>query len=853
MNYPMTPYPIDSVLPKLKEALNTHASVVLHAPPGAGKTTRVPLELLKVIPPERGRIVMLEPRRIAAVNAARWMAGLLNERVGETVGYAIRHDSKISQRTRIEIVTEGILTRRIQNDPGLDGTAVVIFDEFHERSIHADLALALCLDIRKTLRDDLKIIVMSATLDYGPVADLLGDAPLIISSGKAFPVDERYLEESGSQIPIGVRVTAAVRTALRETQGDILVFLPGSGEIRASVKALQESLDLPEERISLHPLYGDLPFEEQERAIAPLSEKRKIVLATNIAETSLTIEGVHVVIDSGLTRMLRYDPSTGMNRLVTVPVSRASAEQRKGRAGRLGPGACYRLYGQWKLRDMLPFHQPEIMVSDLSQLCLELAVWGVRDPASLRWLDIPPPTAWNSAQQLLRELGALDGSGSVTSLGREMERLPLHPRLSRLMIRAKELGCLRLGADIAALLTERDVIRHRSGERTIIEPDITERVEVLRKWRNGRDMGEKADHFALRMVERSAAQLVGLMSGTPDSSRLNELDTENIARLLLSAYSDRICQKREGTNGRYVHIQGRGVRLSLDSHLNTSRYIIAMNVDAGENAEGHIYMAAHVSEDQIRSECRERIAMTRKVEWSKKESRIAAAIEERIGALLLSSRPFSPSDEEAAPILMEQIRTMPDLLQFGREVRQLQARVRLMQRAFPEEKWPDLSDDHLRDDPDRWLMPWLGGVRTLQGIQNLNLIPVFRALLTREQQHLLDERAPLSISVPSGTRVNLDYTSGDQPVLAVKLQEMFGLADTPVIAGGRVKVLIHLLSPARRPIQITQDLKGFWNNGYPQVKKDLKGRYPKHPWPDDPWNAVPTGRTKQQGSAKRER
>jgi len=844
----MKSYPVDDVLPKLKEALINHSSVVLHAPPGAGKTTRVPLELLKMMPPDKGRIVMLEPRRIAAVNAARWMSGLLNEQVGETVGYAIRYDSKISQRTRIEIVTEGILTRRIQNDPGLDGTSIVIFDEFHERSIHADLALTLCLDIRKALRDDLKIIVMSATLDYSPIAALLGNAPVIVSTGKAFPVDERYLEDRGALLPIGARVTAAVRAALRETQGDILVFLPGSGEIRASVKALQESLDLTEERISLHPLYGDLPFEEQERAIIPSPEKRKIVLATNIAETSLTIEGVHVVIDSGLTRMLRYEPSTGMNRLVTLPVSRSSAEQRKGRAGRLGPGICYRLYGQREVRDMLPFHQPEITVSDLSHLCLELAVWGVRDPAMLQWLDPPPSAAWNAAQQMLRELGALDSSGSVTSLGKAMERLPLHPRLSRLMIRARELGCLRLGADIAALLSERDIIRHDRGERTIVEPDIIERLEALRKWRNGRGTVGNADYSALKTVERSTAQLMRLMSGTSDGMRFTELDPENIARLLLSAFSDRICQRREGTKGRYVHVQGRGVRLSLDSHLNSSRYIIAMNVDAGESAEGTIHMAAHVSEEQIRSECRDRIETIRKVEWSKKESRITAAIEERIGALLLSSRSFSPSDEEAAPILMEQIRILPDLLQFSREARQLQARVGMVKRAFPEESWPNQSDDHLRADVSRWLRPWLGSIRTAQGIRDLNLLPALKALLTREQQRLLDERAPLSISVPSGARVTLDYSSGDQPVLAVKLQEMFGLADTPAIAGGRMKVLIHLLSPARRPVQITQDLKGFWNNGYPQVKKNLKGRYPKHPWPDDPWNAVPTGSTKRQGT-----
>jgi ATP-dependent helicase HrpB len=846
----MNSYPIDDILPKMREAVSSNSCVVLQAPPGAGKTTRVPIALLDVLPPEQGRIVMLEPRRIAAVNAARWMAKSLHEQPGETVGYAIRFDTKISQRTRLEVVTEGVLTRRIQTDPGLDEVAMVIFDEFHERSIHADLALALCLDIQKTIRADLKIIVMSATLDSGPIAALLGNAPVLVSTGKAFPVDERYIDDRRDQLSIAMRVNAAVRTALKETHGDILVFLPGSGEIRASVKALHESLNASEDRISIHSLYGDLPFEEQERAIVPSMEKRKIVLATNIAETSLTIEGVHVVIDSGLTRMIRHDPSSGMNRLVTVPVSRASAEQRKGRAGRLGPGVCYRLYTRRELQEMLSYHQPEIAVSDLSQLCLELAAWGVRDPASLDWLDRPLDAAWNAAQQLLRELGAIDRSGSVTPLGRAMVRLPIHPRLSRLMIKAQELGCLRLGADIAAILTERDIVRHSAGGRIIREPDISERLETLRTWKKGITPGTNADPSALRTVERTATQLMRLMSGSPDDAGQNALDPEKIARLLLSAYSDRICKRREEERGRFVHVQGRGVRLSSDSHLNSSRYIVAMNVDAGESSEGFVHMAAEVTEEQIRSECNDRIETIRNVAWDSKEERIAAGVEDRIGALLLSSRLINPADEETAPILVEVIRAMPGLLRFSKEARQLQGRVGMMKRVFPDEKWPDLSDDHLRDTPDQWLLPWLSGIRSAQGIRALNLLPALKERLTREQQRHLEERAPLSITVPSGSRVNLDYSSGDHPVLAVKVQEMFGLADTPMIAAGRIKVLIHLLSPAHRPVQITQDLKGFWNSGYPQVKKDLKGRYPKHPWPDDPWNAVPTRRTKRSGVEK---
>jgi ATP-dependent helicase HrpB len=838
----MNSYPIDGILPKLKEAVRSHPSIILHAPPGAGKTTRVPLALLEVLPPEKGRIVMLEPRRIAAVSAARWMAKSLNEQVGETIGYSIRFDSKVSKKTRIEVVTEGILTRRIQLDPGLEGAAMIIFDEFHERSIHADLALALCLDIRKGLRQDLKILVMSATLDYGPIASLVGNAPVITSSGKAFPIEERYLADSTGPLPM--RIAGAAKTALKETNGDILVFLPGSGEIRACVRELHGALDLKEDRIALHALYGNLPFEEQERAIMPSKEKRKIVLATNIAETSLTIEGVHVVVDSGLTRMLRYDPSTGMNRLVTGPVSRASAEQRKGRAGRLGPGVCYRLYSKYDLHSMLPFTQPEILVSDLSPLVLELAVWGVKDPHALSWLDMPPVPAWDSGLQLLVDLGALDQSGSVTSTGRAMARLPLHPRLSRLMMRAQDLGRVRLGADLAAILTERDIFRQSAADRIINEPDISERVDVLRSWRTGKEASGNADPLALRAVERAATQLMHLMPGTSEHFAQDTEDNDAISRLLLSAFPDRICKRREEGGGRFVHIQGRGVRLSLDSHLSSSAFIIAVHADAGEKAEGFVHMAAPVTEALIRSECANRMETMRRVEWDRQEGRIVAAVEDRLGALLLSTRPFMPTDEETAPILCEVIRTTPGILTFSKEARQFQARVGLTRRTFTEENWPDLSNEQLFAKAEDWLLPWLNDIRSAHDLSRLNIIPALKAKLSWEQQRLLDERAPLGITVPSGSRVLLDYTSGDLPVLAVKLQEMFGLADTPMIEGGRVPILLHLLSPARRPVQITQDLKGFWNNAYQQVKKDLKGRYPKHPWPDDPWTAVPTRRTR---------
>jgi ATP-dependent helicase HrpB len=841
----VTSYPIDTILPKLKQAVLDHPSIVLHAPPGAGKTTRVPLALLDVLPAEQGRIIMLEPRRIAAVSAARWMAKTLGEQAGGTVGYAIRFDVKRSEKTRIEVVTEGILTRRIQADPGLEGVAMVIFDEFHERSIHTDLALALCLDVRKQLRNELNILVMSATLECGPIAALLGDAPIVTSRGKAFPVEEQYVADTSGPLP--PRITAAIKTALKDTYGDILVFLPGSGEIRASERQLRESLNMSEDRIALHPLYGDLPFEEQERALLPSKDRRKIVLATNIAETSLTIEGVRVVIDSGLTRMLRYDPATGMNRLVTVPVSKASAEQRKGRAGRLGPGVCYRLYSQHDLHGMPPYSPPEILVSDLSPLALELAAWGVKDPHALSWLDAPPAAAWNTGVHLLKELGALDASYSITTLGRAMARLPLHPRLSRLMMRSQDLGCVHLGADLAAILSEREIFLRGATDRPINEPDISERVSALRR-RKGTEGGKATDPPALRAVERTAQHLRRLLSGTTSGATEEAIDHDAIPRLLLSAYPDRICKRREEGNRSYLLAQGRAVRLSLDSHLVSSPYLIAINVDAGGQTEGFIHMAAPVTEELIRHECAVNIETVRRVEWDWKEGRIAAAEEERLGALLLSARPLTPTDAEAATILCGMIRAQPASLTFSREAKQFQARTGLMKKTFPEETWPDLSDGYLFVAPEEWLLPWLGGIRSAQGLRGLNVLPAMKARLSREQGRLLDERAPLSITVPSGSRVALDYSSGDQPILAVKLQELFGLAETPTIAGGRVKVLLHLLSPARRPVQITQDLKGFWNTGYPLVKKDLKGRYPRHPWPDDPWNAVPTKRTKPRGT-----
>ena len=839
----LKPYPIDDILPELTEAIHEHSAVILQAPPGSGKTTRVPLALLDIIKPQQGRILMLEPRRIAAVSAARWMAKTLGEEIGQTLGYSIRFDSRVSKSTRIEVMTEGILTRRILADPDLAGVAMVIFDEFHERSLQADLALALCLDIRRALREDLKILVMSATLDGGPVSALLDKAPIISSQGTAYPVEERYCGDNQDQ-NVTKRMTDVVLRALRETSGDILAFLPGAGEIRAVSDSLAETISQSSMgNISLHPLYGDLPFDQQERAILPASH-RKIVLATNIAETSLTIEGVRVVIDSGLTRRLQYDPATGMNRLVTVTVSQASARQRQGRAGRLGPGICYRLYSPHTFQSLIPFAPPEITISDLSSLVMDLAAWGVKDPALLSWLDPPPDASFRAARDLLTGLGALDATGSITPAGRAMARLPLHPRLGRLLSKATELGCPLLGADLAALLSERDIIRHSGSP--FMQPtggvDLSDRLGLLRQWRQQKNLTGGADILALRAVDKTSQQLRGLLGIT---SKASEKATDHmIPRLLLCAFPDRIAKRREDDGSRYVLRQGRGVKLSAKINQSLIPYIIAVVVDKGEKAEGIVHMAEPLTEELIRKELGGEIETQRLVVWDKLEGRVIATLEERLGAITLSARPVNPPEEEVVSVLCEAIRSKTIRITFSREALQFQARVRLMQQTFPEESWPDLSDETLLASPQDWLLPWLKGIRNAQQLAALNILPALQERLTWEQRRLLTDRAPVTINVPSDSNIQIDYVAGEIPVLAVKLQEMFGLADTPAIAGGRVKLLLHLLSPARRPVQITRDLKQFWNTGYPQVKKELKGRYPKHPWPDDPWNATPTRKTK---------
>ena len=847
MNVAMTRLPIDDILPRIRDSLQMSPSLVIQAPPSAGKTTRVPLAILNAPFLGSRKIVMLEPRRLAAANAARWMASCLGEAVGRTVGYTIRFERKVSAETRIEVVTEGVLTRRLQDDPLLYDTGVVIFDEFHERSLNADTALALCLDVQQGLRNDLKIIIMSATLDGGPVARLLGDAPVVSSEGKSYPVQVNYLphEAEGRCAEVAAR---AVGQALAETEGDILVFLPGGGEIRHCRRLLEEGGMAAS--VLLCPLYGDLPYAEQERAIMP-ADRRKVVLATNIAETSLTIEGVRVVIDAGWSRQLRYDPATGLNRLVTVRLSAASAAQRAGRGGRLGPGTCFRLWTHHVQNSLVPFTPPEILTADLCPLALDLALWGVAAADSLSWLDPPPAPALNEGRRLLVRLGALDAAGRITSHGKAMAALPVHPRLSHMLLFARERGDGPLACDLAALLGERDIfpIAPSLGKKIASDSDLLDRVEALARWRGKgteRERQTGIDAAACRAVDRTADHLRRLMGirtlPVPSSPG-------TIGLLLSKAYPDRIARQREPGSDRYLLANGQGGSLSPRSALHNAPFLVAVNMEGGERGDGLIHLASAVSRDMLRSECAADIVRLRVVEWDRHQGRVVASEEERLGSIVLASRPLTPLPDELRDALIRGITEDAGLsaLQWTLEAEQFRNRAGFLARLFPEEAWPDLSDRALLSTLGEWLGSSLAGVKSLSGLAGMDILPSLRRLLTWQQAARLDVGAPTHITVPSGSRVNLHYPAEGPPVLAVKLQELFGLADTPTVAWGRVPVVLHLLSPARRPVQVTQDLKGFWNSMYPEVKKELKGRYPKHPWPDDPWQAVPTRHVKRRG------
>ncbi len=821
----LPPLPIDDLIPPLREALRAGAGAVLQAAPGAGKTTRVPLALLPEPWLEGRRILILEPRRLAARTAARHMATLVGQSVGGLVGYRVRHETMVSSATRIEVLTEGVLTRLIQADPTLDGVGLVIFDEFHERSIHADLGLALTLHTQTLVRNDLRIMAMSATLDGGPIAALLGGVPVLTSPGRTYPVETQYQQRrSGGRLES--EVASAVREALFDEPGDILVFLPGAGEIRRTAELLHQTISA-----DIVPLHGNLSGEDQDRAIRPSPPgRRKVVLATSIAETSLTIEGVRVVIDAGFSRVPRYSVRSGMARLVTVRVSRASADQRRGRAGRLGPGVCYRLWSAHEEATLLPRSLPEILETDLAPLALDLAVAGVGDPAQLSWLDPPPEAALAEARDLLRQLGALDGAGRITPHGRRLSRLALAPRLAHMVIRGGEMGDRATACQLAALLSERDVLRGRDG---VPDADVRSRLDLLR----GAVSRSDVDRETLRKVKREVQVCRGAASRTAPRGGAVEPGV-----LMALAYPDRVAQRRPGGTDRYLLRNGLGARVRPQA-LGTPDYLVAAVLD-GRLPEGEILLGAPISLGDIRVLFAADIVQESVVEWDPKAEAVRTVRRERLGALVLREGGLAdPDPERVTNALLEGIRSIGiGGLPWPETATGIRQRIAFLRRI--DGGWPDLSDTALEAQLSDRVGPYLARLRRLDHLRRVDWTEVLLTGLSRDRRDALDRMAPTHITVPSGSRLPVDYSDPTAPVLAVRLQEMFGQHDTPTLADGAVPLTLHLLSPAGRPVQVTRDLAGFWRSTYFEVKRDLKGRYPRHHWPDDPLEAAPTRRIK---------
>lgn len=912
--------PIDEAIPELLEAMSTSSNAVLVAPPGAGKTTRVPLALLEQSWLGGGKIIMLEPRRLAARSAAAHMASLLGEKTGETVGYRVRLDTKVSAATRIEVVTEGVLTRMLQSDPSLEGVGAILFDEFHERHLHGDLGLALCLQAQSLLREDLRLLIMSATLEAAPVARLLGDAPIVVSEGKAHPVETFYSDRpagfsSGAlwrAESLEDRTARTVTAALSDHEGDVLVFLPGMREMRRVDSLLrQQAIGRGvHEAVDIVLLHGSMPLEEQGQAVAPSpAGRRKIVLATSIAESSITVEGVRVVVDSGMMRVPRFSPRTGMTRLETVPVSAPSADQRRGRAGRVAPGVCYRLWTEQEQLMLAPRSTPELLEADLAPLALELAAWGVSAPSELAWLDEPPAGAYASACDLLQQLGALDRERRLTPLGRRMAALGAQPRLARMLLSAAAISpaAADTACELAALLSGRDPLR---GERSA---DIAQRLGALRALRRGAPGGtgggidEAAARQALaeaRQWQRALAQDGAGASPSADapqaqpllprsdnaaaspqrgrggtqaapssrgsdaplsardaSSPTHSVDSQLSARaagaapsrssdssrepslgaLLAFAYPDRVGQGRG--DGRFLLAGGRGAVLTPSQPLSFAAYIAASEMEDADG-ESRIILAADVEESELHAYHGDRITEEASVVWDRSAQAVRARRKLMFGSLVLKEEQLAKPDQTTVTeALLDGVRIEgTSILPWNKQSSQLRDRIRVMRKYDAE--LPDLSEEALLASLEDWLAPHVSGIRSRDGLQKLNMMQVLEAMLSWSDKQRLDELMPTHMTVPSGSRIAIDYTDPEQPVLAVKLQELFGLQETPRIAKGRLPLTLHLLSPAQRPVQVTQDLANFWRNTYFEVKKELKVRYPKHYWPDDPFAAVPTNRVR---------
>ncbi|MEM6328419.1 MAG: ATP-dependent helicase HrpB [Bacteroidota bacterium] len=848
----LTPLPVDAVLPRLGDALEARGVAVLQAPPGAGKTTRVPPDLLHRVD---GRIVVLEPRRLAARSAARRMAQERGERVGQTVGFRVRGESKTSRETRIEVVTEGILTRMLLDDPSLDGVGAVVFDEVHERSLPGDLGLALALQARDLLRPDLWLLAMSATLDGERFARLLADAdgpaPLVTAEGRVFPVEVVHLGPPADRRRVPEAVAAAVHDALGSlrlgaeagaTEADrvgpgILAFLPGAGEIRRCAEILERGL--PRD-VDLHPLFGAMPPAQQDAAVAPAPPgRRKVVLATSIAETSLTIDGVRAVVDAGLARRPRFSPATGMSRLETVRVSRAEADQRTGRAGRTAPGTAYRLWSEAETAALQDFAPPEILRADLAPLALDLAAWGAT-PDDLRWLDPPPEATYQTARDLLRMLGVLDRDGTLTDHGRDLARLPVHPRLGHMLLASGS----ALAADIAAVLGERDLLR--SSGPTAPDADLRLRLDALRD-------AAAVDRFRGLSIARGA-----LHAARQEAKRLRRLARLGNARdateaadagpILALAYPDRLARRTAETprEVRYQLREGHSAVLPATDPLADSEWLAVASLDARLGA-ARIFLAAPLDANEVEALFADQIDREAVIEWDDAAGRVSAQRVERLGALVLRETPLrSPDTEAAQAALWDGVRQRGlGVLNWTKTASRLRDRLAFLHHHA--DGWPEVSEAALLDTLGTWLAPFARGARSLQDLRRADLATALDALIPWDRRRDLDRLAPERIAVASGSNIALDYSDPEAPVLAVKLQETFGMAETPRVLGGRVPVVMHLLSPARRPVQVTTDLASFWQTGYFDVRKDLRGRYPKHPWPEDPLTAEATARTKRNG------
>lgn len=831
-------FPITPLLPDISASLAATPRLVLEAPPGAGKTTQVPLALLGAPWLAGGKIVMLEPRRIAARAAAQFMARQLGEEVGQTVGYRIRFESKTSAATRIEVVTEGILTRLIQDDPELAGIGAILFDEFHERHLAGDLGAALALDVQATLRPDLRLVVMSATLDGERIARWL-DAPRLSSPGRSFPVRIAH-PPVRAQESLEHQFARVAKQALAENEGDVLAFLPGRREITRVQALLQETLSGQSEHIEVVPLHGELSLSEQQWALAPAEPgARRIVLATNVAESSVTLPGIRAVVDAGLAREPRFDPNSGFTRLETVGISQASADQRAGRAGRVAEGTAYRLWPQSKR--LAPSRAAEIAQAELSGLALELAAWGITasSSADLPWLDAPPAGALAQARELLANLGALDADGRITTLGKRMLALGAVPRLGAAALRVPDNLCA-LAADLLALMEARSPLR---GEQARSD-DFRARMAALHAWRDRR--GHGADAGALAAIEQASKgwrrrlDVRSAASGTPDSHAVGDL--------LLHAFPDRIARRDEANPLRYTLANGRGARLHDNTALLGEPWLVALDL-RHETRDSLILVAAPFDPRVLERDYPQRFVRERALRWNESRDAVEAFEEHRYAAIVLERRSVPVRPEDALPALLAAIRSKGlDALPWSEHTRRLRLRVQALREWMPEMGLPDVSDTHLLATLDNWLAPYLAGKHKLDALDAEELGQALASQLDQAQRQTLDAHAPDALQVPSGQTRRLEYAPDAAPVLAVKLQELFGLADTPRVGGGRVPVTLRLLSPAGRPIQVTQDLRGFWERTYPEVKKELKGRYPRHPWPDDPWTAAPTHRAKPRGS-----